>query len=89
MRDEVESSLRQLPSHARTQTVESKLSELGVMDHLDEPWGDVKADETFTVRSRLTSGFAGGQDVPMLFRGEKFTLPYASLEPFIELVSAP
>jgi hypothetical protein len=25
----------------------------------------------------------------MLFRGEKFTLPYASLEPFIELVAAP
>jgi hypothetical protein len=25
--------------------------------------------------------------VPMLFRGEKFTLPYASLEPFIELVT--
>jgi hypothetical protein len=89
MRDEVENSLRQLPSHARTQTVESRLSELGVADHLDEPWGDVKAGETFTVRSRLTSGFAGGQDVPMLFRGEKFTLPYVSLEPFIELVSVP
>lgn len=89
MREEMESNLRQLPSHARTQTVESKLNELGVMDHLDEPWGDVKAGETFTVRSRLTSGFAGGQDVPMLFRSEKFTLPYASLEPFIELVSAP
>jgi hypothetical protein len=89
MRDEVEDSLRQLPSHARTQTVESKLSELGVLDHLDEPWGNVKAGETFTVRSRLTSGFAGGQDVPMLFRGEKFTLPYASLEPFIELVTVP
>jgi hypothetical protein len=25
--------------------------------------------------------------VPMLFRGEKFTLPYASLEPVIELVT--
>lgn len=89
MRDEVEDSLRQLPSHARTQTVESKLNELGVLNHLDEPWGHVKAGEIFTVRSRLTSGFAGGQDVPMLFRGEKFTLPYASLEPFIELVTLP
>jgi hypothetical protein len=47
----------------------------------------VTADETFMVRGKLTSGFAGGQDVPMLFRGEKFTLPYASLEPFIELVA--
>jgi len=88
-RDEVESSLRQLPSHARTQTVEAKLAELGVLDYLDEPWGTVKAGETFTIRGRLTSGLAGGRDVPMLFRGEKFTLPYASLEPFIELVSKP
>jgi hypothetical protein len=51
------------------------------MDYLDEPWGQATAGETFTVRGKLTSGFAGGQDVPMLFRGEKFTLPYASLEP--------
>jgi hypothetical protein len=89
MRDEVESSLRQLPSHARAQTIESKLSDLGVIDHLDQPWGPVMAGETFTVRSKLTSGFAGGQDVPMMFRGEKFTLPYASLEPFTELVTEP
>jgi len=89
VRDEIENSLRQLPSHARTQTVEAKLSELGVTDHLDEPWGPVREGETFTVRSKLTSGFAGGQDVPMLFRGEKYTLPYSSLEPFIELVVAP
>ncbi len=87
MRDDIESGLRQLPSYVRTQTVEAKLSELGVIDHLDEPWGPVKAGETFSVRSKLTSGFAGGQDVPMLFRGEKFTLPYASLEPFVELVT--
>jgi hypothetical protein len=87
VRDDIENSLRQLPSHARTQTVEARLSELGVIDHLDEPWGYVKAGETFTVRGKLTSGFAGGQDVPMLFRGEKFTLPYASLEPSIELVA--
>lgn len=89
MRDEVESSLRQLPSHARTQTIEAKLSDLGMIDHLDEPWGPVKAGETFTVRSKLTSGFAGEQDVPMLFRGEKFTLPYTSLEAFVELVIEP
>jgi len=87
LRDDIESGLRQLPSYIRTQTVEAKLSELGVIDHLDEPWGPVKAGETFTVRSKLTSGLAGGQDVPMLFRGEKFTLPYASLEPFVELVA--
>jgi hypothetical protein len=86
-RDDIENSLRQLPSHARTLSVDAKLNELGVMDYLDEPWGAVKAGETFTVRGKLTSGFAGGQDVPMLFRGEKFTLPYASLEPFIELVT--
>jgi hypothetical protein len=89
LRDEIESSLRQLPSHARTQEIEVKLNELGVLDHLDEPWGHVKAGEIFTIRSKLTSGFAGGQDVPMLFRGEKFTLPYASLEPFIEVVTVP
>lgn len=89
IRDDVASSLRQQPSHARTQTIESKLSDLGVIDHLDQPWGPVTAGETFTVRSKLTSGFAGGQDVPMMFRGEKFTLPYASLEPFVELVSGP
>jgi hypothetical protein len=87
MRDDIESGLRQLPSSVRTQTVEAKLSELGITDHLDEPWGPVAAGETFTVRSKLTLGFAGGQDVPMLFRGEKFTLPYASLEPFIEPVT--
>lgn len=87
MRDDIENSLRQLPSYARTQAVEAKLNELGIMDHIDEPWGQVTADETFMVRGKLTSGFAGGQDVPMLFRGEKFTLPYASLEPFIELVA--
>jgi hypothetical protein len=86
-RDDIENSLRQLPSHARTLSVEAKLNELGVVDYLDEPWGSVKAGETFTVRGKLTSGFAGGQDVPMLFRGEKFTLPYASLEPVVELVT--
>jgi hypothetical protein len=89
MRDDIASSLRQQPSHARTQTIESKLSDLGVIDHLDQPWGSVKAGETFMVRSKLTSGFAGGQDVPMMFRGEKFTLPYASLEPFVELADGP
>ena len=86
MRDDIENSLRQLPSHARTQTVAAKMNELGMIDHLDEAWGPVKAGETFTIRSKLTSGFAGEQDVPMLFRGEKFTLPYTSLEPFTELV---
>jgi hypothetical protein len=86
MHDDIESSLRQLPSHARKQTIDAKLSEHGMVDYLDEAWGPVMAGETFTVRSKLTSGFAGDQDVPMLFRGEKFTLPYASLEPFIELV---
>jgi hypothetical protein len=86
-REEIHDSLRQLPPHARTQAVEAKLNELGIMDHIDEPWGQVTVGETFTVRGKLTSGFAGGQDVPMLFRGEKFTLPYASLEPFIELVA--
>jgi hypothetical protein len=77
---------RHLPSYERMQAVDARLNELGVKDHLDEPWGPVKADETFTIRGKLTSGFAGGQDVPMLFRGEKFTLPYTSLEPFIKLV---
>jgi hypothetical protein len=48
----------------------------------------VKAGETFTIRSKLTSGFAGEQDVPMLFRGEKFTLPLTSLEQVIEPVPA-
>jgi hypothetical protein len=86
MRDDIDSSLRHLPQHARTQAVDAKLEELGFMDHIDEPWGQVTAGEIFTVRSKLTSGFAGEQDVPMLFRGEKFTFPYASLEPFIELV---
>jgi hypothetical protein len=89
VRDDIENGLRQLPSQARTQSVDARLNELGVTDHLDEPWGSVKAGETFTVRGNLTSGFAGGVDVPMLFRGEKFTLPYASLEPLIELVEAP
>jgi len=87
MRDEVDSSLRDLPPNVRKQAVDAKLNELGVMDYLDEPWGHVEAGETFTVRSKLTSGLGGGQDVPMLFRGEKFTLPYASLEPYIELVN--
>lgn len=89
VRDDIENSLRQLPSHARAQTVEVRLNELGMTDYLDESWDRVRAGETFTVRGRLTSGFAGGQDVPMLFRGEKFTLPYASIEHFIELVDAP
>jgi hypothetical protein len=88
VRDDIQNSLRQLPSHARTLAVEAKLSELGVVDYLDEPWGHVKAGETFTVRGKLTSGYAGGQDVPMLFRGERFTLPFTSLEPFVEFVSA-
>lgn len=87
-REEIESSLRQLPSHERTLTIEAKLNELGVIDYRDEPWGDVKAGEIFTVRSKLTSGLGGGQDVPMLFRGEKFTLPFTSLEPYVELVNA-
>ncbi|MBM6582213.1 hypothetical protein ILT44_18585 [Microvirga sp. BT689] len=86
MSDDIADGLRQLPSYARTQAVDAKLRELGIIDHIDEPWGQVTAGETFKVRGKLTSGFAGGQDVPMLFRGEKFTLPYASLEPFIELV---
>jgi len=89
VRDEIESSLGQLPSHARMLTVEAKMNELRMTDYIEEPWGEVTAGETFTVRGKLTSGFAGGMDVPMLFRGEKFTLPYASLEPLIELVEAP
>ncbi|MEZ0170715.1 hypothetical protein [Microvirga sp. TS319] len=86
-REDLMSSLRELPSHERVQAVDARLNELGVKDHLDEAWGPVTAGETFTVRGRLTAGLGGGQDVPMLFRGEKFTLPYASLEPYIELVS--
>jgi hypothetical protein len=88
MRDDILYGLRQLPSHARTQALEAKLNELGVSDHLDEPWGPVRAGETFTVINKLTKGYAGGLDVPTLFRGERFTLPYSSLEPVIELVSA-
>jgi hypothetical protein len=88
-RDDIQNSLRQLPSHARTLAVEEKLTELGVVDYIDEPWGPVKAGETFTVIGKLTSGYAGGQDVPTMFRGERFTLPYSSLEPFVELVSSP
>jgi hypothetical protein len=87
MRDDIENSVRQLPAHVRMQTVEASLRELGVEDHLDEPWGTVTAGEIFTIRGKLTSGFAGGLDVPMLFRGEKFTLPYFGLEPYIELVN--
>jgi hypothetical protein len=87
LRDDIQNSLRQLPSHARTLAVEEKLNELGVVDYIDEPWGPVKAGETFTVIGKLTSGYAGGQDVPTMFRGERFTLPYASLEPYVELVS--
>ena len=89
MRDDIDSGLRQLPPHARTRAVDAKLKELGVMDYIDKPWGQVTAGEIFTVRTKLTSGFAGEPDVPMLFRGEKFTLPYGSLEPFIELVVEP
>ncbi|MDF2812515.1 MAG: hypothetical protein K0S56_3546 [Microvirga sp.] len=87
VRDDIQNSLRQLPSHARTLAVEEKLNELGIVDFIDQPWGRVKAGETFTVIGKLTSGYAGGQDVPTMFRGERFTLPYSSLEPFIELVS--
>jgi hypothetical protein len=89
IREDVQNSLRQLPSHARTLAVEAKLNELGVVDHIDKPWGHVKAGETFTVLSKLTNGYAGGLDVPTLLRGERFTLPYASLEPYIELVEGP
>lgn len=81
--DDVVNGLRELPSRARTLSVEAKLKEIGVVDYIDQPWGHVKAGETFMVRSKLTLGFAGGQDVPMIFRGEKFTLPFSSLEPFI------
>jgi len=89
VRDDIRNSLRQLPSHALTLAIEAKLNELGVMDHLDEPWGHVKAGETFTVIGKLTSGYAGGQDVPTMFRGERFTFPYSSLEPVVELVTSP
>jgi hypothetical protein len=89
MRDDLDRGLHELSQHARAQALDTKLSELGIMDHIDEPWGPVTAGETFTVRGKLTSGFADGQDVPMLFRGEKFTLPYTSLEPFVELVNGP
>lgn len=85
-REDLANNLRHLPSHERMQAVSAQLNELGVKDHLDASWGVVKAGETFTIRGKLTSGFAGGQDVPMLFRSEKFTLPYSSLEPFIERV---
>ena len=87
MRDDVYNSLRELPPNVREQAIDARLSELGIMDYLDEPWGHVKAGETFMVRSKRTSGLGGGQDVPMLFRGEKFTLPYTSLEPYVELVN--
>ncbi|WP_210485316.1 hypothetical protein [Microvirga antarctica] len=89
LRDDIQNSLRQLPSHARTLAVEEKLAELGVVDYIDEPWGPVKEGETFTVIGKLTSGYAGGQDVPTMFRGERFTLPYSSLEDVVELVKAP
>jgi hypothetical protein len=87
LRDDIQNSLRQLPSHARTLAVEEKLGELGVVDYIDQPWGPVKAGETFTVIGKLTSGYAGGQDVPTMFRGQRFTLPFSSLEPYVELVS--
>ncbi|HEX2556126.1 MAG TPA: hypothetical protein VHL98_20700 [Microvirga sp.] len=87
VRDDIVNSLRELPSHARTLTVEAKLNELGVLNYIEKPWRHVKAGETFTVRSKLMPGFANGQDVPMMFRGEKFTLPFTSLEPFIEPVT--
>jgi hypothetical protein len=87
-REEVQNSFRQLPSHARTLAVDAKLAELGIVDYIDKPWGHVKAGETFTVLKKLTSGYAGGVDVPTLFRGERFTLPLSSLEPVIELVEA-
>lgn len=87
VRYDIESSLRELPSHARKLTVDGKLEELGITDYIDEPWGHVTAGETFTIRGKLTSGYAGGQDVPMLFRGERFTLPFSSLELFVELVA--
>ncbi len=37
MRDDIQNSLRQLPSHARTQNVDGKLNELGIVDYIDEP----------------------------------------------------
>ncbi|WP_262297751.1 hypothetical protein [Microvirga sesbaniae] len=87
MRSDLDRGLHELSQHARNQTLDAKLNELGIMDHIDEPWGQVTAGETFTVRGKLTSSIGGGADVPMLFRGEKFTLPYASLEPVVELVT--
>lgn len=88
VRSDIENSMRELPSHERTLRVEARLREMGVVNYIDKPWGHVKAGETFTIRSKLTSGFAGGQDVPMLFRGEKFTLPLTSLGQVIEPVPA-
>lgn len=88
-RSDIENSLRELPSHERTLRVEARLRQMDVVNYIDKPWGHVKAGETFTIRSKLTSGFAGERDVPMLFRGEKFTLPLSSLEPVIEAVLAP
>ncbi len=87
MRSDLDRGLHELSQHARAQALDAKLSELGIMDHIDEPWGPVTAGETFSVRAKLTCGFGGGSDVPMLFRGEKFTLPYAGIEPFVELVT--
>ncbi len=84
VRSDIENSMREMPSHERTLRVEARLRGMGVVNYIDKPWGHVTAGETFTVRGKLTSGFAGGQDVPMLFRGEKFTLPLTSLEPVIE-----
>lgn len=37
-REDVQNSLRQLPSHARTLAVEEKLAEMGMVDYIDEPW---------------------------------------------------
>jgi hypothetical protein len=88
VRSDIENSMRELPSHERTLRVEARLRERGVVNYIDKPWGPVKAGETFVVRSKLTSGFAGGQDVPMLFRDEKYTLPLSSLESVIEPVLA-
>jgi hypothetical protein len=88
VRSDIENSMRELPSHERTLRVEARPREMGVVNYIDKPWGPVKAGETFTIRSKLTSGFAGEQDVPMLFRGEKFTLPLTSLEQVIEPVPA-
>lgn len=87
-REDVQNSLRQLPSHARTVAVDAKLNELGILDYIEKPWGHVKAGETFTVLKKLTAGYAGDVDVPTLFRGERFTLPLSSLEPVIGLAEA-